>query len=252
MSYRIGQIRKSNSGSYLNDLAWSQTSIVTAGYANKQFNDYAIQLSSGDFNANNTYYLRFTLNRIDSLDTRFVDYAMTRDANDPRQMIIKLELFKNNGVDTQGEYQLGTYQVIETSVRIDPYIQGENSPQASFETIFTPNDTYTYLGFVLSRTQYDYLGSSPRDDIRGNIDFSTNGDICTVNNILPRESVDKIGIQSRPGSLICVNREAMRIGRSGTFEINNGVPITFVGFVAPNGSSATNVDKFIFDYAWDE
>jgi hypothetical protein len=44
----------------------------------------------------------------------------------------------------------------------------------------------------------------------------------------------------------------MRIGRSGTLEINNGVPISYVGFVAPNGSDATNIDKFIFDYAWDE
>lgn len=252
MSYQIGQIRKSNSTSYLNDLAWSQTSVRTAGYANKQFNDYAIQLTGNTFNASNTYYLRFTVNRINSLDPRFVDYAMTRDANDPREMIIKLELFKDDGSTTDGNYELGTYQVVETQVRIDPYIIGENSPQASFETIFTPNDTYNYLGFILSRTQYDYLGTTPRDDIRGNIDFNNNGDIGTINNILPRSSVAKIGIQSRPGSLVCVNREAMRIGRSGTLEINNGIPITYVGFVAPNGSNSANVDKFIFDYAWDE
>lgn len=253
MSYRIGQIRKSNSTTYLNDLAYTESTIRTAGYANKQFNDYAIQLAEGTFNANNTYYLRFTVNRLYWNDERFRNYAMTRDANDPREMIIKLELFKNDGSETDGEYELGTYQVIQNMVRIDPYIEGENSPQASFETIFTPNDSYAYLGFVLSRTQYDYLSLiGPRDDIRGNIDFSEKGDLCTINNILPRQRVDKIGIQSRPGSLLCINREAMRIGRSGTLEVNNGVPISYVGFVAPNGSNATNIDKFIFDYAWDE
>lgn len=252
MSYRIGQIRKSNSTSYLNDLTWNQTTVQTAGYANKLFEDYAIQLPGSSFNANNTYYLRFTVKRIVNDDPRFVDYPMTKDANDPREMNIKLELFKDDGSSTGGEYELGTYQIVESNVVIEPYIQGENTPYASFETIFTPNDTYTYLGFVLSRTTYDYLGTAPRDDIRGNIDFDEKGDVCTINSILPRAYVDKIGIQSRPGSLICVNREAIRIGRSGTYEINNGVPVTFVGFVAPNGSSASNVDKFIFDYAWDE
>lgn len=252
MSYRIGQIRKSNSTSYLTDLGWSATTVKTAGYANKKFDDYAIRLSSGNFNANNTYYLRFTVKRIRSDDSRFTNYPMTKDTNDPREMNIKLELFKNNGASTGGEYQLGTYQIIQTNVEIEPYIEGENTEYASYEIIFTPNDTYTYLGFVLSRTTYDYLGTAPRNDITGNINFADKGDLCIVNNILPIESADKIGIQSRPGSLICVNREQFRIGRSGTFQVNNGVTISFVGIVGPNGSSTDNVDKFILDYAWDE
>lgn len=264
MSYQIGQIRKNNTGTYLTELTFRQVSggITTEGYANAKFQDYAIELTNNQkFNANNTYYLRFTLKRIDlAEDPRFKELSpwSGNDGNDPRQLNIKLELFKNK--NSSGVYQLGTYQVIQNLVRIDPYIAGVNSPQASFETIFTPNDTYTYLGFILSRVQYDYLGdrqintnAKPRDDINSQtIDLSNNGDLCTISNILPldRESVDKIGIQSRPGSLVCINREAMRIGRSGTIEVNNGVPINFVGIVGPNGSDAHNIDKFIFDYAW--
>lgn len=254
MSYRIGQIRKNNNTSYLSDLAFEETFVYTAGYANKIFTDYAITLTGGaSFNANNTYYMRFTIKRINSQDPRFspTQYPMTKDTNDPREMNIKLELFKNTGEETGGQYQLGTYQIIQSNVAIEPYIEGENTEYASYEIVFSPNDTYPYLGLILSRTNYDYL-QTPRNEIKGNIDFSEKGDLCIVQNILPRETVSKIGIQSRPGTLICVNREPFRIGRSGTFEINNGVPVGFVGIVAPNGSSAINVDKFILDYAWDE
>ena len=255
MSYKIGQLRKSNTTSYLTDLSWSATAVKTEGYAAKLFDDYAIRLSdNGNFNTNNTYYLRFSIKRIPYNDPRFsaTTYPMTKDSNDPREMVIKLELLKHDGSSSNGEYERGTYQIIENSIAVEPYIPGVNTEYFSFETMFTSNAIYPYLGFILSRTTYDYLGAAPRDDVKANIDFGENGDVAIVNNILPRSSVDKIGVQSRPGSLICVNREPIRIGRTGTWEINNGVPITFVGFANPNGSSASNIDRFILDYAWDE
>lgn len=268
MSYQIGQIRKSNNTTYLQDLDWiqytgTQGGFPVAGYGTNVFYDYAIQLANDqNFNANNTYYLRFTLDRININDTRFPSYhGGTLASGDPRQMNIRLQLFKN--VKENGEYQLGTYQVIESNIQVDPYIQNFNTPKFSFEIIFTPNDTYRYLTFILSRVQYDYVGDpdihtlfpGPRKDInRDTIDLTDGGDLCTVSNILStiasKDYVDKIGIQSRPGTLLCINKEAIRIGRSGTYEVNNGVPITFVGFVGPNGSNARNIDKFIFDYAW--
>lgn len=268
MSYQIGQIRKSNNTTYLNELTFvqytgTQGGFPIAGYGGKLFHDYAIQLANDQqFNANNTYYLRFTLKRINMKgDPRFPSYhGGTLASDDPRQMNIRLQLFKNAKEDS-GEYQLGTYQIIESNIQVDPYIQNFNTTHFSFETIFTPNDTYKYLVFILSRVQYDYVRTpeieelfpGPRNDINsGTIDLVNKGDLCTVNNILPygRDYVDKIGIQSRPGSLLCINKEAIRIGRSGTYEVNNGVPITFVGFVGPNGHDARNIDKFIFDYAW--
>lgn len=252
MSYKVNQLRKSSSTSYLTDLSWSATSVITAGYTNKNFSDYAIKLASGSFVSGNTYYVRFTIKRIASDDPRFSEYAMTNDSNDPRQMNIKLQLFKNDGSAADGQYQKGTYQIIESSISVDPYIQGVNTEYFSYEIVFTPNDTYTYLGFVLSRTNYDYLGAAPRDDVRTNINFDQNGDVCTINNILPISSVVKIGIQTRPGTLMCINREPIRVGRSGTWELNTGTPISFVGIIAPNGSSTSNINKFLLDYAWED
>ena len=97
MSYKIGQLRKNNTTSYLTDLSWSATTVKTEGYAAKLFEDYAIRLSNnGNFNANNTYYLRFSIKRIPYNDPRFsaTTYPMTKDSNDPREMVIKLELLR--------------------------------------------------------------------------------------------------------------------------------------------------------------
>ena len=84
------------------------------------------------------------------------------------------------------------------------------------------------------------------------LDFDDNGDVCIVNSILEVgvSAVDKIGIQSRPGALFCVNREPIRLGRSGVYEINNGTQISFVGVMAPNGDDTTKIQDFILDYAY--
>lgn len=257
MSYKIGQVRKNNSVKYLTDLDWVATSVKTAGYS-KVFTDYAIELNGADqnFNSDYTYYVRFTVKRIHfEGDPRFSESSFGGNgadagADDPRRMNIRLELLKNDGSNTGGTYENGTYQVIEDAVVIDPYIEGYNNEYASFEVIFTPNDSYQYLSFILSRNRFDYLAEAPRNDVAESIDFGENGDVCIINNILPQKRADKIGIQSHPGMMACVNKEAVRVGRSGVYEIHNGVPITFVGFVAPNGSDSTLIDNFILDYSW--
>ena len=280
MSYRIGQIVKSNVVTYMSKEDFhaptGENILRTAGFANKIFTDYSIELDNDKlFQANETYYLRFSIKRIEKTDTRFNlgDYDPTNKANDPRVMSIKLQLFKNSGSQTQGVHQLGTYQVIQSNILVEPYIPGLNTRQASFEVVFTPNDNYRFLGFVLSRSNYDYFkavdldqdyqsldpNAKPRDDVRTNINFENKdedpnnekGDLSIVQDILPRYA-NKIGIQTRPGTLVCINREPFRVGRSGTLEINNGVPISFFGIIAPNGSDASNIDKFILDYAWNE
>jgi len=65
-------------------------------------------------------------------------------------------------------------------------------------------------------------------------------------------TANKIGIQSRPGVLIMVNQQPVRIGRSGTYEVNNGVKITSFGIIAPNGYDPNNIDHFILDYTYSE
>ena len=44
--------------------------------------------------------------------------------------------------------------------------------------------------------------------------------------------------------LMCINREQIRIGKNGIYEINNGVEIKSIGFVPADN------DYFIMDYEY--
>ena len=44
-------------------------------------------------------------------------------------------------------------------------------------------------------------------------------------------TLKQIGVQGPPGLLMSINGEPIRIGRSGLYEINNGINTTFIGFI---------------------
>ena len=89
-------------------------------------------------------------------------------------------------------------------------------------------------------------------DIYLNIDSSnynieTSMSQCSmVHNILPQDSVNRIGIWGSPSQIACVNGEKIQIGRTGIYELNNpNIKINFVGFIPmPN-------KNFILDYAYE-
>ena len=120
---------------------------------------------------------------------------------------------------------------------------GIRIPTQTIELVFTPFKTSQLLVFQLRRVAYDYT-ITPRI-ITIDTD-NLNRDVAVVNNILPRSSINKVGIQTRPGSLITINKEPMRIGKSGTLEINNGINITSVAMIAP----LNNINDFILDYTY--
>ena len=147
------------------------------------------------------------------------------------------------------------------------------------EFIFTPMMGFDTILFRLQRTVMDYTPSTCRYPV---IIYQ---ELSVINNLL-KEKLDldmlyKIGVQSRPGFLMCINGEEIRIGRSGIYELRNGfVFITFFSAVSaakdpsnlqdlmnrlPEGSSskidsqcifntATNrdIDNFSLDYVYKE
>ncbi len=70
------------------------------------------------------------------------------------------------------------------------------------------------------------------------------------------ETLTKIGIQGPPGLLMCINGEAIRIGPSGIYEINNGYKVTFLGFIVRESrqrkdrDGVPDYDYFIMDYQY--
>lgn len=86
------------------------------------------------------------------------------------------------------------------------------------------------------------------------VETGLDGDTCILNNILPLSKASeywiKLGYQSRPGSLIVVNKEPIRVGRSGIYELNNGTKIENFMIASPNGSNNEKIDAFLLDYAY--
>lgn len=270
MSYQIGQKVKANiDTSFLikqsynihygdNPNGTENGGIALKGYGTTVFYDFAISLSDKNyFDSNQDYYLRFTIKRN--------DLGHEDPQNNPNDIKLTLRLIKDSTGRKTGQYQLGEYQTLDSEILFYSYIDGTNERYTGYETIFRPNNSqYKYLVFTLSRNVKDYNTAArsiyTSDDDR-NIyldeyipELGNNrsaGDLCTITNILGNIKAEKIGIQTNPGTLICVNHEPIRVGRSGIYEVNNGVKITSVGICAPDGDESDNINDFILDYAYD-
>ena len=48
---------------------------------------------------------------------------------------------------------------------------------------------------------------------------------------------------------MCINGEQIRIGKSGIYELNNGIMISFIGFI-PKQSESNKLDYFIMDFEY--
>ena len=254
---KVGQIRKNTSTTYLTDLTFTPTIVRNAGYEGSDdvFEDFAIELNGSNFLANTVYYVRVKIKRYpEETDEGEKAYG------DPSYVNFSLNLYQKNGGES-GQHSQEKIQTIGKQIMAPFFSSRVNEEWVEYTWTFTPNDDYKYLCFKVNRIGYDYIHS---DDPRvpfiyegegspnNTMDFTENGDVCSVNNILPNQKMIKIGIQSRPGTLFVVNREPIVLGRSGIYEINNGTNITSVGVIAPNGGSdITQIQDFLLDYGYD-
>lgn len=226
MSYTIGQLRKSKVSNFLTEIDTDATSnkVKSTYFDNTTFEDVAVTPASA-MTADKNYFIRFSIKKMD---------AAAYDGDNLQNITVRL--YKE-----LSEYTDDDIQLIENLPRINASPDDE---WVTFEKVFTPDDSYGYIGFILSRSGYDYRYASNPRVVTMRVDA-----FGSVDNILPSvsNSYMKIGIQSKPGCLLCVNGEQIRIGRSGTYEVNNGVPITFFGFAAQDNE----VGQFILDYAYD-
>lgn len=144
-----------------------------------------------------------------------------------------------------------------------------------FEFCFQPNTTYNQLCFEIQRQATDYTRTSTTSDGRivygrilkfdtqnsskSDAAFGNNGYyIKKIKNIkeiigISDNTLVKIGIQAYPDFLFCINGEAVRVGTSGFYEMNNSlINIAFVGFVVPQEKDIASPELgFIFDYEYE-
>ena len=287
MGYAIAQLRKVNGeNTYMQNISVTPVEFESPNKFESQsqqisnpFLDYGL---SGNFEKGKTYYLRFIIHRIPEgfYSRRFQgQYYMYNTSDD---MTFTL-LLKNRN---QKDQTINVPQVIDTftvkSLTLSQTNIGANTIYYSYTTVFTPSRTCDLLGFRLTRTAYDVLTGERRDWLFGSKDKETiiayddnnnpfkvttegqriiysgeKGDIAKLNNIINNSDAGsksdtwlKLGFQSRPGVLIVVNQQPIRVGRSGIYEINNGTSITSFMITAPQGSDNKKIDAFLLDYAY--
>lgn len=131
--------------------------------------------------------------------------------------------------------------VKETSESKDQYLRtitiggGEKNEFIDVEFIFSPMVNCNCILFTLQRESSDY-----QIEIRyPKILYQELSNIKNIIGITPMGIPNgtkfiKIGVQSRPGLMMCINNEEIRNSRSGIFEIKNGV-MTVVFFSVVNG-----------------
>ena len=71
--------------------------------------------------------------------------------------------------------------------------------------------------------------------------------IETINSSIDNKGrLKQIGVQSAPGLMMSIEGELIRVGRSGIYEINNGISINYIGFIVePNDNK-----YFVLDYQY--
>lgn len=125
--------------------------------------------------------------------------------------------------------------------------EGPENEWVDFEMIFSPLLNFDCILFQMQRTADDY-----RVAVR--YPYFCYEELSQINNIVTnktnaRSGLFKMGIQSRPGLMMCLNKEEIHVGRSGVYEVRNGlVVVDFLSVVAaatenPNGANPiTNPD----------
>ena len=89
------------------------------------------------------------------------------------------------------------------------------------EFIFTPAANFDTILFELVRTTTDY-------QVGVRYPIILYQELSKINNIITSEigvgvSLVKIGVQSHPGLMMCINGEQILIGRTGVYELRNGI-----------------------------
>lgn len=242
MSFNFGQFRRSQVQEYLTPIEiYEDTIIETVSQTSASiiFADKVIQfpidkplISTNEKNIQQSYFMRFRIyKRIDSKQIITIKLNNTDKASDNMQNIKQIEI-----------------------------PQGDATESMVFEMIISPNNKYDQIQFILNREGVDYnigprlANPSELEEYYGRVIKFEMDNLSLIYNIMDalKSSIDnkgrlkQIGVQGPAGLLMNINGESIRIGRTGIYEINNGVTISSIGFIIEEG----NTDNFILDYQY--
>ena len=256
MAYTVAQLRRSTSPDslYMNSIDNQFVTLQTQSpFSQKMFSDLAIQpgvnvtvnsnttFNPTVFQQGVTYFINLQIKRV---------YPSNKysegSSQDTTNNILKISMCLR---ETETSADIPLNDIFEVKPN-----EANNNQFDNHSVVFTPkNNSYGFLVLKLSRIAYDELASEERKWLIENGNVIVN-DCCSLNNICPEGQIPflKMGFQARPGTLIVVNKSPIRVGRSGIYELNNDTKIYSIMIAAPGGSTASNIDAFLLDYAYDK
>lgn len=231
MAYRFGQFRKEQYKEYITPFEkiglqekFSEVKLAENGnFKGQKVQD--VMMKRGFSTADGSLFLRFALTRFD------------RETG----VIIKLAKENASALATDNIQQVAKI-TIPAAVTSEQF-----TVPIIYDIIITPNDDYAELIFAIDRDGKD-LTETPRAWMP-NVGFQV-VEFGKINNVISKMNTEgtgrlkQMGVQGQPGLEMCINGEMIRVGRTGIYEINHGVDVTFLGFM-PNEN-----DHFLVDYQY--
>lgn len=100
--------------------------------------------------------------------------------------------------------------------------KGNEDEWVTVEFIFTPAVNFDTIVFELRRIREDY------SEIQQRFPIIIYEELSIINNFLPNLKgrpieLLKLGVQSHPGLMMCINSEQIYVGKTGIYELRNGV-----------------------------
>lgn len=271
MAYMVNQLRKESQSKYATRVLgvepsqnWSDT--PSPFLDGDTFQDFALD---AQLTSNSIYYLCVKIQNIK------LGYYSQKKQNKVYNNADVLDLsivLKNN----DKEETVGQCQVLSSAV--------DEQKFTFYSFVFSPTRNYNQIVFRIRRVEYDaiYTGiTDPKDEGPRNwlthenqndarLVYETAGapkptKQITVNpnriiysgadvglyqlqSIIPTDQKwSKIGFQSRPGTLIVINNEPIRVGRSGTYELETKIQNFMIAT-----TSTDNVSPFLLDYVYEK
>ena len=243
--YKFGQIRRNQISTFLTPLDYTteleeQVSPLSEAVI---FNEFVINCS---------------LPNVDSTRTKKKNYFLRiKIYRDPEEdELVTVILKKKNGTIEDRTQTLGTLKIEKRRSEVAPL------EYAIFDIVIPPNAEYDQILFKLNRTLIDYNIINMIDE-EDPTSTETYGRIlrteiplfAEINNVIDdlnpaignKGRLKQIGVQSAPGLQMCIDGEQVRVGRSGIYEINNGVNVQFLGFIIEPDNDGK---YFLLDYQY--
>ena len=229
--YKFNQFRRTQFNSYLTPLTFQlSTSNQKSELSHKAvFKETYINLEGGN-----------VLKHVDSTGTKMKSY------------FIRFKIYKNTTLPQNVNLLLENderVQKIET-IQVEP---GNATEGNIYEIIFSPNSAYDNIHFSKERAIEEYslinedgtYGTPLKIEVL-NL-YEINNVISHLDSAIENKGrLKQIGVQAEPGLHMCIDGESIKVGKSGIYEINNGISIQFLGFlIEPNDNKF-----FLLDYQY--